>query len=245
MANMSVQSKSEARKEKILKAAERIFARKGFHDSTISEIAKEAHVSEGTIYEYFATKEGLLFSIPEEFSNKIHEQNKFHLQLIRGAANKLRATIYLYLHVWQEYPDYAVINLLILKGNENFRQTEGYRLIREGFQGTTRIIQEGIDSGEFRADIDPYVIRSVLMGAVDHVATNWLLSDRKHSLIDLVDPIMDLVMTGLCNDARPAAGGPPRWEYWPARNARAVDSGRDSEQGNSTDSPKPKGPEPS
>jgi TetR/AcrR family fatty acid metabolism transcriptional regulator len=224
---MSAQSKTEARKEQILKAAERIFARKGFHDSTISEIAKEAHVSEGTIYEYFTTKEKLLFSIPEEFSNKIHEQNQFHLQLIRGAANKLRAIIYLYLHVWQEYPDYAVINLLILKGNDNFRQTEGYRLIREGFRGTTRVIQEGIDSGEFRADIDPYVIRSVLMGAVDHVATNWLLSDRKHNLIDLVDPIMDLVMTGLCKEPRQTAGGPPSWYHWPARDAQPTGAGQD------------------
>ena len=236
---MSAQSKTETRKEQILKAAERIFASKGYHDSTIAEIAKEAHVSEGSIYEYFETKEKLLFSIPEAFSNKVHEQNKFHLQLIRGAANRLRATIYLYLHVWQEYPDYAVINLLILKGNENFRQTEGYRFIREGFRGTTQIIKEGIASGEFRADIEPYVIRSVLMGAVDHVTTNWLLSNRKRSLVDLVDPIMDLVMTGLCNEPQYAAGGTPRWDHWPVRRGRPVDGGRDTKEGHSTDAKKP------
>ncbi|MCB2227796.1 MAG: TetR/AcrR family transcriptional regulator [Desulfarculaceae bacterium] len=240
---MSVQSKTEARKEQILKAAERIFARKGYHDSTIAEIAKEAHVSEGSIYEYFDTKEKLLFTIPEAFSNKVHEQNKFHLQLIRGAANRLRATIYLYLHVWQEYPDYAVINLLILKGNENFRRTEGYRFIREGFQGTTQIIKEGIASGEFRSDIDPYVIRSVLMGTVDHVATNWLLSDRKHSLLDLVDPIMDLVMTGLVNDAPQAAGATPRWDHWPARGVRPLDGERAADGGDSKDAKKPGQPE--
>ena len=217
---MSVQSKAEARKERILKAAERIFAHKGYHDSTMAEIAKEAKVSEGSIYEYFATKEGLLFSIPEAFTNKLHEQSNFHLKLIRGAANRLRAIVYYYLHVWQEYPDYAVINLLILKGNDNFRQTEGYRLIRKGFRQITEIIQEGISNGEFRADIDPYVIRSVLMGAVDHAATNWLLSERKHSLIDLVDPIMDLVMTGLAKQPPQAAGGTTPWDHWPARDAQ-------------------------
>lgn len=236
---MSVQSKAEARKEQILKAAERIFARKGFHDSTIAEVAKEARVSEGTIYEYFTTKERLLFSIPEAFTSKVHEQSKFQLELIRGAANRLRATIYLYLHIWQEYPDYAVINLLILKGNENFHQTEGYRLIRKGFHRTTRIIQEGISSGEFRSDLDPYVIRSVLMGAVDHVATNWLLSDRKHNLLDLVDPIMDLVMTGLCKDPQPVLEGPPAWVRWPARGAALAETG----PGDSPKSKKPAKPE--
>ncbi|MFH1057602.1 MAG: TetR/AcrR family transcriptional regulator, partial [Pseudomonadota bacterium] len=218
---MSSPGKANTRKEQILKAAERIFARKGFHEATVAEIAKEARVSEGTIYEYFTTKEGLLFTIPEAFIAKAREQNLFHLRLIRGAAHRLRAIVYLYLYTWQENPDYAVINLLILKGNLNFRQTEGYRLIREGFRDITRIIEDGIANGEFRADIDPYVIRTVLMGAVDHATTNWLLSDRRRKLVDLVDPIMDLVMTGLVS-AAPAAGAPQPWDRWPPRPAPAA-----------------------
>jgi TetR/AcrR family fatty acid metabolism transcriptional regulator len=208
------QSKTESRKEQILAAAERTFAQKGFHESTIAEIAKEAKVSEGTIYEYFSSKEGLLFSIPESFTRKVREQNRFHLKLIRGAANRLRAIIYLYLNTWQEHPDYAVINLLILKGNMNFRKTEGYRLIREGFQEITRTIEEGIASGEFLPNLNPYVVRSLLMGAVDHVTINWLLSDRKRELVELVDPIMDLVMGGLGNYAPAQAGVRPRWDHW-------------------------------
>ena len=226
---MSGQSKMKARNEQVLKAAERVFASNGFHESTVSEIAKEARVSEGTVYEYFSSKEGLLFSIPEAFVAKVREQNRFHLQLIRGAANRLRAILYLYLYTWQENPDYAVINLLILKGNLNFRKTEGYRLIREGFKEITHIIEEGITSGEFRADLDPYVIRSVLMGAVDHVSTNWLLSDRKHNLVDLVDPIMDLVMAGLGCQAPPAAGSRPPWDRWPSREGRTSSFGRAQE----------------
>ncbi|MFH1033991.1 MAG: TetR/AcrR family transcriptional regulator [Pseudomonadota bacterium] len=222
---MSSQSKIKAREEQILKAAERVFANNGYHESTVSEIAKEAKVSEGTIYEYFSSKEGLLFSIPEAFTAKMREQNRFHLQLIRGAGMRLRAIVYLYLHTWQEYPDYAVINLLILKGNLNFRQTEGYRVIRAGFKEITQIIEEGIAGGEFRADLDPYVIRSVLMGAVDHAATNWLLSDRKHNLVDLVDPIMDLVMTGLGLEAPAAGATRPRWDRWPSRQGRLSPGG--------------------
>jgi TetR/AcrR family fatty acid metabolism transcriptional regulator len=214
-------TKMEVRKEQILGAAERTFAQKGFHESTIAEIAKEAKVSEGTIYEYFSSKEGLLFSIPEAFTRKAREQNRFHLKLIRGAANRLRAIIYLYLHTWQEHPDYAVINLLILKGNMNFRKTEGYRLIREGFQEISRTIQEGIEDGEFIADSNPYVIRSVLMGAVDHVTINWLHSDRKRNLVDLVDPIMDAVMGGIIKRTSPVEEQNPPWDRW--RRSRPAD----------------------
>jgi TetR/AcrR family fatty acid metabolism transcriptional regulator len=203
-----------------------VFARSGYHESTVSEIAKEAGVSEGTIYEHFSTKEGLLFSIPEAFIAKEREQHRFHLQLIRGAAMRLRAIVYLYLYTWQENPDYAVINLLILKGNLNFRQTEGYRLIREGFREITRIIEEGMASGEFRGDIVPYAIRSVLMGAVDHVATNWLLSDRKHNLVDLVDPIMDLVMGGLGCAAPQTTGGSRPWDRWRPRRVAPAAGGQ-------------------
>jgi AraC-like DNA-binding protein len=59
--------RAKTRKDRIMDAALRIFAEKSFQDATISEISKEAGVSEATIYEYFGTKEDLLFAIPEKF----------------------------------------------------------------------------------------------------------------------------------------------------------------------------------
>lgn len=215
---MASQTRSEVRKESILKAAERVFAQKGFHAATIAEVAQEARVSEGTIYEYFGSKEKLLFNIPGTFAKKFREQGAFHLALIRGAANRLRAVVYLYLHTWQQNPDYAAVNLLILKTNLAFRETEGYRLIREGFRDITTIIEEGIASGEFRSDINPYIVRSVLMGAVDHVTTNWLLSDRKRDLLEAVDPIVDVVMEGILDNENHSAPAPRR--HWSTRQAK-------------------------
>ena len=61
---MAVQKKSPTRKEQILQAAEQVFAQKGFHDATIADVARKAKVSEATIYEYFPSKEELLFSNP-------------------------------------------------------------------------------------------------------------------------------------------------------------------------------------
>ncbi|MEW5913245.1 MAG: TetR/AcrR family transcriptional regulator [Thermodesulfobacteriota bacterium] len=209
---MSGQNKSEERKQRILDAALKVFAEKGFQDATVAAIARRARVSEGTIYEHFSNKENLLFHIPKAFTDRYGEVVRFHIEIIKGAANRLRAIVYLYLHMWKNHPDYAVLNLVILKTNQKFRETEGYRLIREGFQYISGIIQEGIDNGEFRPDIDPYIIRSVLMGAVDHVTVNWLLSDRKRDLLATVDPIVDVVMEGILSPETPGAEAPrPQW----------------------------------
>lgn len=54
------------RRGQILKAALAVFARKGFHGATVAEIAREARLSEGTIYNYFRSKEDLLISLPRE-----------------------------------------------------------------------------------------------------------------------------------------------------------------------------------
>ena len=94
---MTGQEKVEARKIKILEAAAKVFAGKGFQDATISEIANAAGTSEATIYDYFATKEGLLFSIPLGPVQQLRETAEFHLRLIKGAANKIRAFLYLQL----------------------------------------------------------------------------------------------------------------------------------------------------
>lgn len=210
---LASQTKTEARRIKILEAAQSVFAEKGFHDATIAEIARAAGVSEGSIYEYFSSKEGVLFAIPLEVTRRNSEQADLHVDLIRGAANQLRATVYMYLSLYQSNPDYAAVVLLILKHNQKFRDTDAFRLIRHGFQKITKIIELGIRDGEFRPESDPYVVRSVLMGAVDHVTTNWLLAGRKGTITSLIDPILDVVMEGiLVTD--PVASQNLHWSAW-------------------------------
>ena len=77
---MAKTRKTGPRREQILRAAEKIFAEKGFHETTISDIAKGAGLSEPTLYEYFSSKEEILFTIPEETSCKLGELIDFHLE---------------------------------------------------------------------------------------------------------------------------------------------------------------------
>jgi len=190
-------TKIELRKKIILETATKIFAQRGFQEATITEIAKEAKVSEASIYEYFSTKEGLLFSIPAQASQNLFETMAFHLKLIRGAGNKLRAIVYLLMDSYQSNPDFAGVLMLFLKHNKKFLDTSGHHVIKEGVRQITRVIEEGIESGEFREGLNPYLIRAMVLGTIEHLVTNWVMTGKPESLIQFVDPLIDNLLAGI------------------------------------------------
>jgi AcrR family transcriptional regulator len=165
----------------ILKGAESIFAKKGFHEATISEIAKKSKVSEATIYEYFSSKEELLFS----------------LKYIQGAASKLRFLIYRHLGLYAENPDYANIVMLILKGHRNFQKTDAYKIVQSTARITTQVLEEGIQNGEFRSDIKPHLVRAMIWGTVEHLVTRKCLLGKPADLLSLADDIIDTIFQGI------------------------------------------------
>jgi AcrR family transcriptional regulator len=198
---MGLQTRTEARKEQILSAAEKVFAKKGFQDATISEVAKQAGLSDATIYEYFSSKEELLFSIPVLITRSAAAQLKTHLDYIRGAANKLRGIVYGYLSFYQENPDYASVLMLILKQNRKFIESDAYQLIRDVSRMITRVVQDGIEADEFMSDTNPYLVRAVLLGTVEHSVISWLLLGRPENLLELADPLTDIVIDGIRKNA--------------------------------------------
>jgi TetR/AcrR family fatty acid metabolism transcriptional regulator len=199
---MANRRRTEARQEQILKAAERVFAEKGFQDATISDVARQAGLSDATIYEYFASKEELLFSIPGETTRRGKEILDFHLNYIRGAANKLRSIVYHYLWFYQNNPDYASIAMLVLKQNRKFLETDAYQVVREGSRVILRVVEEGIASGEFRSDTQPFLIRSVILGTIENLVIRRLLLGKPEDLLAFVDPITDLVIQGVQSPTR-------------------------------------------
>jgi len=194
---MTVQPKFEIRKGQILNAAEKIFAQKGYHDATISDVAREAKVSEATIYEYFPSKEELLFSIPGETVRKSKDRIEFMLQFIRGASNRLRAVIYHYLWFYETKPDYAAVTMMILKQNRKFLEEPAYQDIREVSRVILQIVNEGIAEGEFKADINPHLVRSAILGTIEHMLTRRILLGKPENLIEFTDSLTDLIVNGI------------------------------------------------
>lgn len=192
-------SKAEIRKEQILKAALEIFAEKGFQETTISEVAKKAKLSEGTIYEYFTSKEDLLFSIPGETARKGIKELENHLEYVRGATNKIRTIIYHFLSLYHHNRTYASVAMLILKPNRRFLETKPYEIVREGYRMILKVIEEGIASGELIPDANPYLVRSLIIGTIDQIVTRSVLLGNPENLLEFVDPLTDVVLKGILN----------------------------------------------
>jgi TetR/AcrR family fatty acid metabolism transcriptional regulator len=189
--------KNPAKRTAILKAAESIFAKKGFHEATISDIARKSKVSEATIYEYFSSKEELLFSIPAQTTRQYEEKNREILKYIRGAENKLRFLIHRHLSLYSENLDYANIVMLILKGHRNFQKTDAYKSVQSAARITIQVLEEGIQNGEFRSDIQPHLVRAMIWGTIEHLVTRKCLLGKPDDLLGLADIMIDTIFKGI------------------------------------------------
>lgn len=184
-------------KKKIIEAAMEVFSEKVFSDATISEIAKKAGIGDATIYEYFKNKEDLLFNIPEENMSEIIPTFQLQLQGIKGALNKLRKFIWVYLWVYDSSREWTAIMLLRLGSNKKFTKTRAYTLTREWSRMILQIIEEGKEEGSIRKEINPYVVRDIIIGYIDLNARRWLLTGKPESLINLTDELADTIIAAV------------------------------------------------
>jgi TetR/AcrR family fatty acid metabolism transcriptional regulator len=181
----------------IIEAALRVFGEKGFEATTISAICKAANISDATLYEYFDSKEEVLFSIPEIYTRRELERMQEISHYIQSPRDKLRVIIQGYLEFYEKNRMYTSVALLTLKGNRNFLKTPAYALIREASRSIVEVFTEGASTGAFREDIDGHLVRNMVLGFIEHLTIQWLLLGRPESISAYRDIIFDMVMKAI------------------------------------------------
>ena len=185
---------------RIIEAATKVFARKGFYNATIADIAKSAEVAEGTIYLYFKNKDDLLISIFEHSMELFVQAVNRELEGVGGPEEKLRRFVSLHLRLVEENPDLAQVLQIELRQSSKFmKEYEGGKFA-EYLHIVQSILEEGQARGAFRKDLDPKILRRTLFGAVDEMALDWLLmKKKKYSLEECAGQIGRLFLRGLCH----------------------------------------------
>ena len=84
-----------------------------------------------------------------------------------------------------------------LKHNRKFMEAEGYRAVKRSAGFMLKAIEEGVRSGEFKDDIDPYLIRSMILGTIEHYFFRWHLKGRKEEMNDFIEPMLDVIVSGI------------------------------------------------
>ena len=193
----------EKTRKKIIKAAKIVFAEKGYQKAIITDIAKQAGLSEATIYGYFESKEDLLLTIPDLWVKDHIRELKGQLFGIKGAFNKLRKFLWWHLQCMERDPLEAKIVFLFLKTSTNLiKNTEVYPQVVDFYSHLLKIFEEGIAAGEMDPKLNPYVARDIVIGTVDRIITRWLLKDMSYSLFDNMEETFELLVKAFRADSR-------------------------------------------
>ena len=185
------------KREAILRAAITVFAHNGYFNAKVADIAREAGVADGTVYLYFKSKEEILHSIFDRSVDEAVAEAKKQLATIDDPKEKLRQIALLHLERLGADRDLAVVFQVELRGSTKFMEEFSAAGFAEYLTLIRTTFEEGQRAGLFRADLNSRVVSKILFGALDEMATNWILSKRRYKLAPLADQVVDIVLNGV------------------------------------------------
>jgi TetR/AcrR family transcriptional regulator, fatty acid metabolism regulator protein len=187
-----------SRRRRIREAAVHVFARKGYHDARVNDIAKEAGVAHGLVYHYFEGKEQLLQDVFRRTWLHI-EQGLRSIQQDGGSAREqLADVVRLLLGSYRMSPD--LVRVVVLEVTRSGHLRAQVDEIAEAFRIIERIIESGQQRGELRDDIPARLVSFVFWGAIDEVLTGWVfgtLPDSDEDVALAEHAVFELVLGGL------------------------------------------------
>jgi TetR/AcrR family fatty acid metabolism transcriptional regulator len=183
--------------QQIIEAAVRVFARKGYFNSRVADIAREAGIAAGTIYLYFKTKEDILITLFQEKMATFVASLRRAIADEADAVAKVRRLVHLHFRMLEEDPDLAeVVQVELRQGQKFFRGASGQE-IAAYFALIGSVLEEGVAQGYFKSELPVKVATKMLFGAMDQMATSWVLGKRGYRLVDTASAVADLFLQGV------------------------------------------------
>lgn len=171
--------KDNEKHHRIIEAATKVFAKNGFYQSKIAQIAKEAGVADGTIYIYFENKDDILISLFEEQMKAVLDNMALQITKTDDPAEKLEIFASTHLDLIEKNKDMAEIIQVELRQSGKFMKEYKNERFLEYIDIIGDIISEGQKRGLFKKDVIPGVAKRAFFGALDEVSRFWVLSSRK------------------------------------------------------------------
>jgi len=185
------------KRDAILRAAIETFAARGFFNAQVADVARGAGVAAGTVYLYFRGKDDLLISIFERTMKEAIAAGRESVAARTTPLERLREIARLHLERLGRDRDLAVVFQIELRQSTKFMERFSATYLRQYLGIIRDVIAEGQAKGTFRKHINPTVAAKMFFGALDEMATNWILSRRKYSLGAEADVVVDLFVGGL------------------------------------------------
>lgn len=185
------------KRELILRAAIDVFAAHGFFNAQVADVAKAAGVAAGTVYLYFRGKDDLLISIFEKTMNEAIAEGRATVEAVRNPVERLRAIARVHLDRLGRDRRLAIVFQVELRQSTKFMERFSSTQLRDYLGIIRDAIADGQQKRVFRREINPTLAAKIFFGALDEMATNWILSRRKYAPVSEADAIVDLLVNGL------------------------------------------------
>ena len=197
----AISMRDSRKSQQIVDAAIRVFARTGYYNSRVSDIAREAGIASGTIYLYFKTKDEILVTLFREKMAEWVDVVRREIATEPDPVAKLRRLVALHFSVLESNPDLAeVVQIELRQGHKFFRGASAHE-ISAYFGLIGSVLEEGIATGQIRRDVPVKLATKMLFGAMDQVATSWVLGKRAYRLSDAAEAVASIFLKGVKADA--------------------------------------------
>jgi len=182
---------------RILEAAVTVFANSGFHESTISQIARAAGVADGTIYLYFKNKDDILVHFFNYKTRQVFARFREEVDQAMTAVDKLRNLIRRHLDEFQKDRFMAVLYQAETHRTNRLAEEQIREMHKMYLDLIAEIVEQGQVEGSIRRDLYVGLVKRYIIGGVDEVINTWLHSDGTYDLTSMGDPLVDLFIRGI------------------------------------------------
>ncbi len=190
--------KSVDKHGKIIRAATKVFAKKGFFNARISDIAKEAKVADGTIYLYFNNKFDILISVFEQEIGRLVDQ--MTTLLAREDDPRRMLEIFITKHLTEMKKNRNLAEVIQIELRQTNKLIRDYRnnKFSEYVNIVSSIIKKGQEENVFRKDILPGIAKRAIFGALDEIARIWNLNlETEYTVEETAKQVTDIFQLGI------------------------------------------------
>ena len=193
------------RKDQIIEAAAQIFSQKGYSGAAMADIAVQANIGKGTIYEYFKSKDDLFFAVFEWFQKKTEKAATVGISSLGGSAtDRLKVLNDTLMRLWDEIKDVFVLVMEFWAASSSAQRRRRFKsafkqLYDDYRKIVSSLIQEGVNSGEFRSDVKPEPVAAALVGTWDALFLQAWFDDSFDPAATAND-FLDTILKGLYAD---------------------------------------------
>jgi AcrR family transcriptional regulator len=186
--------------QRLEKAVMEVFSSVDFHEANMRTVAKKAGVSFSTIYKYYGSKEGLLFSFVDKRLKVLTDRMVDHLQGIENFKDKMRKVFWLQLDYYERNPElgriiFMTVPLVTWMQDDTFVQ---HNLIRIFLDTLRQGQREGLLDPKVRAG----VLLDVMYGLVQRSFFMWIYRGRRESLASQANELFEMCWRGMSNPER-------------------------------------------